>query len=249
MFKNSLDYLKSVDILMKSTGNLKNRVHFLKKEVLPYLPSYDIMLDVGIGCGYLTKKLLPNFKKATLVESEKSFLEKFSFKGNTIIEKIHSQIENTKLPESTYNLIVLSHVLYHVKESDRLLLLDRVYQATTEGGFVVIIYEDSPVRYKLTEHFGNKRFNSKIIFDHCKYNYDCFTFSFFNYELKCYYLEQMLEICKVYLNDAFVTANDNEIKKYINKYLYASGAYQLKATQSLIKIKKKGKLSIPMGRL
>jgi ubiquinone/menaquinone biosynthesis C-methylase UbiE len=238
MFKNSSDYINAVDVLIKSTGCLNNRVQFLKNEVLPYLPAYDKMLDVGIGCGCLTKHLLPSFKKATLIEPEKDFLENFFFTGDIIIEKIHSYIEDINLPNSTYNLIILSHVLYHIKEPDRLLLLDRAYEAATEGGFVVVIYDDSPARRHLTQYFGEKFFNSNIILEHYKNNYNHFEVSFFNYELKCTHLEQMIEICKVYLNDAFVTVNGNDLKKYINKYLYNSGTYRIKATQSLLKLKK-----------
>ncbi|MBY0462740.1 MAG: class I SAM-dependent methyltransferase [Alphaproteobacteria bacterium] len=240
MFINNQDYLNAVDTLIKSNKNLENRTNLIKDEVLPFLRSHQHLLDVGIGCGTFTRQILPFFKKATLVEPEKEILQSFFYAGKTKLERVLSSIENISLSTSEYDLVVMSHVLYHIPESKRLNVIQKLYDATTEKGTIVIVYEDSLDRKALTMNFGGTCFNSEPILNFCKNNFSSVDVSTFENQI-CYdQLEDVHNVCRVYLHDAFITAEKNELSRWIKENLKdeRDEKFYIKSTQYSIKIKK-----------
>lgn len=240
MFANSQDYLNAVSILIKSNKNLENRLKVMKDEVLPTLRRPHHMLDVGIGCGAFTREILPFFKKATLIEPEKKILKAFEYSGKIEIKKIVAPVENADLPSSVYDLIVMSHVLYHIPEPKRFDVIKKLYNATTEKGMLVIVYEDSPDRQALTTNFGSSYFNSSRILDFCKNNFLSVEVSSFEDKVNYDCLQDMRDVCRVYLNDAYLTVKQNELDHWIKQNLAQSNddKFQMKATQYSIKIRK-----------
>lgn len=238
MFANNDSYLRAVRVLMESTNNMANRVKFIQQEVLPYLKSRKSMLDIGIGCGNFTKILLPNFEKASLIDSIKDYLERFEFSGSTQIEKIHGPIEEIDLPKDNYNLSLLSHVLYHVEEHNRPEVLKKTYQATAQEGMVVIIYEDGPLRREVTQHLGKTYFNGEILLEHCRKNFSILEKSTHAYQFNTSNKKEIISICKVYLHDAQVSVEEDELEEYVSKYLEQQRTFNITAKQILIKIVK-----------
>lgn len=240
MFINNKDYLKAVDILIKSNKNLENRTKLIKEKVLPILERHHHLLDVGIGCGTFTRAMLPFFQQATLVEPAKEILQSFHYTGKTKLERILDSIENISLSACEYDLVMMSHVLYHIPAPKRLDVINKLYNATSEKGAVVIVYEDSLDRRALTMNFGATCFNSEPILNFCKDNFS--SVEVFKFENQVYYnqLEDAYNICRVYLHDAFIHAKKKELIEWINLNLKNKNEekFYIKATQYIVKIKK-----------
>lgn len=255
MFTNNKDYLKAVDTLIKSNKNLENRTNLIKEAVLPILGKYQHLLDVGIGCGTFTRSILPFFQNATLVEPEKDILESFHYTGKTKLRRILDSIENISLSACEYDLIMLSHVLYHIPESKRLEVINKLYNATSEKGAIVIIYEDSLDRQALTMNFGETCFNASPILNFCENNFS--SVEVFKFENKICYdqLGDVYNICRVYLHDAFIYAEKKELIKWINLNLKNKQEknFYINATQYIIKIRKENLIntteSFPQARI
>jgi ubiquinone/menaquinone biosynthesis C-methylase UbiE len=94
------------------------------------------VLDFGCGTGLLTLRLAPRVKSVTGVDSSRGMLDVLAAKiarqnvGN--VRALLLDLEAGDALPDTYDLIVSSMTLHHIREIGP--LLDRFYQALTPGG-------------------------------------------------------------------------------------------------------------------
>ena len=102
-------------------------------------PEMDI-LDFGCGTGLLTLQLAAVVRSVTGVDSSRGMLDVLEAKiedGNLTTVKAHYlDLEKGDVLEGSYNLVVSSMTLHHVREIRP--LLDRFHDLTTPGGHLCI---------------------------------------------------------------------------------------------------------------
>jgi ubiquinone/menaquinone biosynthesis C-methylase UbiE len=102
-------------------------------------PDMDI-LEFGCGTGLLTVLLSPHVRSVTGVDSSQRMIDvlrgKIEDKSLTNIRARYLDIEKGDILEGTYNLVVCSMTLHHVKETAP--LLELFYKVTLPLGYVCI---------------------------------------------------------------------------------------------------------------
>ncbi len=87
-----------------------NVVEVVEERVAPCLPARPSLLDVGAGSGKIARQLAPRFPSMTLIEPNRDQIGSFALEGAEIV---HGPFDGFT-SEATYDLVLCSHVLYHV---------------------------------------------------------------------------------------------------------------------------------------
>lgn len=90
-------------------------------------------LELGPATGYMTKFLVHEFEKLTVVEGSKSLIEQIPDEPNLI--KIHSLFEEFE-PTVKFDTIILNHVLEHIENPVNLLNL--IYHWLADDGVFIV---------------------------------------------------------------------------------------------------------------
>ena len=98
------------------------------------------VLDFGCGTGLLTLRLQPLVRSLKAVDSSTGMLEvlnqKIADQNIANISTQHLDIEQGDILEGSYNLIVSSMTLHHIKEIKP--LIDQFSKVTAPGGYICI---------------------------------------------------------------------------------------------------------------
>lgn len=116
------------------------------------------MLEIGPGPGHISHGLGRVFKKISLVEPNSHFFKSIASRLNSMDFEIHNcTFEDFECRKSKYDLVVISHVLYHVDSRKWGYFLAKAYDCVAEGGLLAIamIHDDGPYYQWLTRHLGN----------------------------------------------------------------------------------------------
>lgn len=118
-------------------NNISNHVHifvnFLKKNILNQI-NHDNLLDIGAGPGFITKKLANYFESTTIIEINPEYEKYYKSHGfNYFISNFQTMNIKTK-----YDLVICSHVLYHVEIANRKMFLLNLINLIKEGGLAII---------------------------------------------------------------------------------------------------------------
>jgi len=129
------DYATAFRLLAASARHPENIGQAVEERILPRLPKQPTLLDVGAGSGKVAERLAPHFGSLTLLEPNREQISGLKLEKAKILleplERYHS-------PEQ-YELVVCSHVLYHVPLSDWGGFIDRLLTFVSPGGYCVIV--------------------------------------------------------------------------------------------------------------
>jgi 2-polyprenyl-3-methyl-5-hydroxy-6-metoxy-1,4-benzoquinol methylase len=90
-------------------------------------------LELGPASGYMTKHLVQEFDKLTVVEGAKSLIEQIPNYSNLI--KVNSLFEEYE-PKEYYDTIIMNHVLEHIENP--IALLKRIYNWLANDGVFIV---------------------------------------------------------------------------------------------------------------
>jgi 2-polyprenyl-3-methyl-5-hydroxy-6-metoxy-1,4-benzoquinol methylase len=90
-------------------------------------------LELGPASGYMTKFLVNDFDKLTLVEGSKTLLDQIPEYSN--VDKVHCLFEEYE-PNQKFDTIVMNHVLEHIENPVD--LLKRISEWLSETGVLII---------------------------------------------------------------------------------------------------------------
>ncbi|KFA93563.1 class I SAM-dependent methyltransferase [Archangium violaceum] len=129
------DYATAFRILAASARHPENIGQAVEERILSRLPRQPALLDVGAGSGKVAERLAPHFGSLTLLEPNQNQIAGFKH------EKARIFLEPLERYESSeqYELVVCSHVLYHVPLSDWGDFIDRLLTFVRPGGYCVIV--------------------------------------------------------------------------------------------------------------
>lgn len=240
-FSSESHYLKTVDLFIKATEETRNRGIFFLQEVLPRLKTLGSLLDIGPGNGKLTRWMGRKFKEITLVDPVPEVLENIleeSFPKGSILKKMNTSFLETILPQNAFDLIVLSHVMYHFPQEKWIDVVEKALKSLKPQGLIVIVINSGLDREKLGDLFNGKTFpilnlvhaiaelGKEVEFVSSKE-------SFYARDITT-----MLHICGLHLHDTGGRVSREILEKHIqSNYLLTNHDYKMSVYQHFIIIR------------
>lgn len=246
-YRDDLHYLKTLNLMLNSTDETRRRGLFIKKGILPYLNPHNKLLDLGTGNGQLISWIGNRFNYITAVDINKEAINllnvnKHILHPHIFLEKINSSIFDVQFKSNHYDLTLLSHVLYYIKDFKWLEAIEKAYQATRSNGVIIIALSgDGLDKANLIKDFGGYPIEINRLFKECKFYFgNEFTEMFVSQELiVSRSLFTMLHIAGFFLYDVGVTAKKESLINYIKQcYQKDKNFYSMRSQQKFIVIKK-----------
>lgn len=243
-FNNEKHYLDTLKLVLDSTNETENRIWFFLKEILPTLTSKNRLLDIGPGNFALTKSLLPSFSHITAVDESQYVLNGMDahLLPHIEFEKISASVVNAEFLPISYDLAVLSHVLYYIDVTQWIDVIKKAYRSlTNHGRMVIVLGGDELQKSELIHHFGGESIEINHLATQCS---DIFGYShvslFASDEVFITKTRQaMLHIAAFMLKDAKITASKEDLVRYIEDNLKVNdNHYEMSTRQKYIVIKK-----------
>ncbi|MFP2931921.1 class I SAM-dependent methyltransferase [Pyxidicoccus sp. 3LG] len=129
------DYATAFRILAATARHPENLRQLVEERLLPRLPKEPSLLDVGAGSGNVAERLAPYFGSLTLIEPNRDQIAGFKHdKAKVLIEPLE-RFHSTE----QYDLVVCSHVMYHVPPSDWAGFVDRLLTFVRPGGYCLLV--------------------------------------------------------------------------------------------------------------
>lgn len=240
-FTSSSHYLATVDLFIKATEETRNRGIFFLRQIIPYLQSYDKLLDIGPGNGKLTRWTGRKFKEITLVDPVPQVLENILssfFSKKTILKKINRSFLQTILPKNYFDLIVLSHVMYHFPEEKWIDVVKKALATLKSNGVLAIVINSGLDREKLGNKFNCKTYSIEDLILECNQLNKKIEFFSSRESFHAKDLRTMLHICGLHLHDLNGEATQDDLEKYIkSNYFLGKDMYKMEMFQHFIIIK------------
>jgi SAM-dependent methyltransferase len=129
------DYATAFHLLAKTARHHENIGQWVEKNLLSRLPARPSLLDVGAGPGTVARRLAPHFGSLTLLEPNRDQLGAFEHPGARLF---HGTLEDYDSP-GRYDLVLCSHVLYHVPLAGWGGFIDRLLAFVRPGGYCLLV--------------------------------------------------------------------------------------------------------------
>ena len=128
------EYATAFRLLAATARHPENIGQLVEARLLPRLSAHPALLDVGAGSGRVAERLAKHFGSLTLLEPNPEQIAGLALEK----AKVHLQpLERYDSPDR-YELVVCSHVLYHVPFSDWGGFIDRLLSLVRPGGSCLI---------------------------------------------------------------------------------------------------------------
>lgn len=247
-FNNEQHYLKTLNLVLSSTHETRNRILFCLNEILPLIPVEGSLLDIGPGDGSLTQTLAHHFQNITMVDINHHALNvlKNALPSSINITPITGCISNIDLNSTHYNLAVLSHMLYYIEPKLWFEIIKSIYESLKEDGMLVIILGgDELGKSELIEHFGGQILGIDPLAIQCRNTFGESNVTLYASDesfVTCTQ-EAMLHISSFMLADANISASEEDLNNYITQNLKQSDShFEMTTRQKYIIIKKNSQL-------
>lgn len=245
-FENKAEYAKAQALFLASTTEARTAGYFLDRYIIPKLVRCDSLLDVGIGNGQLTKWIASKFAKdITINDTDPKFTEQFIVENKHLANKKQvitktEPIQSLDIAQNSYDLCVLSHVLYYIEKKEWLQVITKLYNGLRPNGCLFIAMSGlNDQKESLLHYFGSKRVNVEHLYDICQSH---FINSTTIYETTDRVIANdsatMSQLIGFLLNDVGSLVSKQRIMKYAEKLLKQDNLYQLKTKQSFFVISK-----------
>jgi 2-polyprenyl-3-methyl-5-hydroxy-6-metoxy-1,4-benzoquinol methylase len=241
-FGNFIDaqhYLDAVDLLLASTLEAEHRNEILERSILPSLRSFNSMLDIGVGNGQLTKFIGQYYNNITVVDNSEDALNNvadYHSKNGSKVDKIYGSVLDVEIPYKSYDMIVLSHVIYYIDPAERSILIDKLYNLLSDNGVILIVFNEGGNRYQLTNEFDGTHFEFSGLISDVSKNYPETTIIEFDESIQTNSIESALQIAGVCLKDASTTASEYDLIEYLRSKHYDDNMYTINMVQKIILI-------------
>jgi 2-polyprenyl-3-methyl-5-hydroxy-6-metoxy-1,4-benzoquinol methylase len=236
-FDDDKSYIDSVQLIMDSSFEQEHLKEILEREIVPTLTNCKNVLDIGVGGGELSKNIDKHCAHITVIDTKEeslNHLPDIMGSENNQVTKIKGSILETNIPDQKYDLIVLSHILYYINESDREQLIDKLSSLLDDNGRIIIVYNDGGDREEIADHFAGKNQNFQKMENHILENYPYKYFYHSQETIKTNNIKTAMHIAGVILNDADATAPREELGTYIEDKLCSHDICSIDLTENVI---------------
>lgn len=129
------DYATAFRILAATARHPELLRKLLEEKLLSQLPPQPTLLDVGAGSGMVAERLAPLFRSLTLLEPNPAQIAGFQHeKAKIFLESL----EHHPLGEQ-YDVVLCSHVMYHVPLPSWGAFINRLLAFVRPGGYCLIL--------------------------------------------------------------------------------------------------------------
>ncbi|WP_342380394.1 class I SAM-dependent methyltransferase [Myxococcus stipitatus] len=129
------EYATAFRLLAATARHPENIARVFEERMLPGLAPRPSLLDVGAGSGKVAERLAPHFGSLTLLEPNREQISRLKLdKAQVLVEPF----ERYDAPEK-HELVLCSHVLYHVPLADWGAFIDRLLSFVRPGGYCLLI--------------------------------------------------------------------------------------------------------------
>ncbi|MCY1022463.1 class I SAM-dependent methyltransferase [Pyxidicoccus sp. MSG2] len=129
------DYATAFRVLAATARHPENIGQVVEQRILPQLPKQPSLLDVGAGSGKVAERLAPHFDLLTLLEPNRDQIAGFNHGKAKILLEPFERYQSSE----QFELVLCSHVLYHVPLSDWGGFIDRLLSFVRPGGYCLIV--------------------------------------------------------------------------------------------------------------
>ncbi|WP_032112896.1 class I SAM-dependent methyltransferase [Candidatus Paracaedibacter symbiosus] len=238
VFDSRVDYLASLDLLNKCSTETRHIKEFIIKAIFPAIKNKFSFLDVGVGNGQITHSIANHFSSVTLVDPVAESLKKISLPLKNLI-KINKSILDVDLSPLSFDFILLSHVLYYIPENKFAPLLQQLYERLNKGGCLLIVISEGLEKKQIIEDFGGHDWGlESLILECCDFTNNIQTYHSTEF-LRMANIENLTSAVSIFLDDANVVANAQNLKKYLESfYKENTNTYEIKLLQKYFMIKR-----------
>lgn len=242
-FESSEHYLSTLDLLLASTDETKNRYDFFIKHVLPTV-SRNAAIDVGLGDGQLTGLISKAFHEMTLLDISNQAIEcaaQYVNQQSVKLDKIIGSIVDAHLPINHFDLAVLSHTLYYIDTDLWLDVTRKMLSSLKDNGLLVIVLNGGLDKDHIVDLFGGKRLKIDEFINDCRQQLNAKTIdvSYSTEYFRAKSLSDMLHIVGLHLYDVGAIATKKQLTEYLmTKKDSATCLYQFLVYQKFILIRK-----------
>ncbi|NOK15878.1 class I SAM-dependent methyltransferase [Corallococcus carmarthensis] len=129
------EYATAFRLLAASARHPRNIHTIVTERLFPGLPEHPTLLDVGAGAGKVAEQLAPHFDSLTLLEPHPEQSAGFHHEKAKVIPVPLERYDS----QDRYDLVVCSHVLYHVPLSEWGGFIDRLLRFVRPGGTCLLV--------------------------------------------------------------------------------------------------------------
>lgn len=249
-FNSEKHYLDTLALVLNSTNETRNRIIFLLNKILPYVTHKQSLLDIGPGDCSVTKWLAPYFEHLTAVDPNKTILSALenNLTKSEKITKLQTSVLDTNLPENSYDMALLLHILYYVNREKWINVVYSIYNSLNINGYLVIaLGGDELGKADLIRHFGGSTLEIDSLADMCKEMFQSENVSLYasTESFVTTSAEAMFHIASFMLADANTTALSDVLEDYIESYFKnRDGFYEMTTKQKYIVVQKPNELKM-----
>jgi predicted SAM-dependent methyltransferase len=123
------------------------------------LSNKDRLLDIGSASGKIAKALSSHFNHITLIEPNNEYENSYAeIKNHTLFKSTFDEFSD----DNKYDLILCSHILYHVERGNWLDFIKKIHDYLAPNGKAVIIMiaergDNHKVYEKINKNYGNSQ--------------------------------------------------------------------------------------------
>ncbi|HTN87328.1 MAG TPA: class I SAM-dependent methyltransferase [Sorangium sp.] len=154
------DYATAFRLLSETSRHPENIAEAIRQRIVPELPDSPSLLDVGAGPGAVAERLAPCFGAMTLIEPNAAQLGSFAPAGAEIVRDVFERFESSR----RYDLVLCSHVLYHVPVAQWGGFIDRLLAFVRPAGYcAVVLGADRGQNYEMHRDFTSTVIDSSLL--------------------------------------------------------------------------------------
>jgi SAM-dependent methyltransferase len=242
------DYATAFRLLSGTSRHHIIIAEIVAERIVPHLPERPSLRDVGTGPGTVAERLAPYFGSITLIEPNQQQLGSFALEGAEIF---HDVFENFETPRQ-YDLVLCSHVMYHVPLAEWGDFVDRLLAFVRPAGYCMIVLGAARGQnYELHRDFTSSVIDSSLLIETLKAKQipfevvggtnsftaesseDMYTLCRFFVLEDCYSTEQIAALTEAEANEL-----DRKIRMHAGRCRTADGRYRLEQDDDAIIIRK-----------
>ncbi|WP_375771143.1 class I SAM-dependent methyltransferase [Archangium gephyra] len=242
------DYATAFRLLSLTARHHENIGRVVEERILPRLPERPSLLDVGAGPGKVAERLAPHFASLTLLEPNREQIGALALERTKIF---HDTLETWSSPER-YDLVLCSHVLYHVPLQDWGGFIDRLLSFVRPGGYCVLVLGAARGQnYQLHRDFTETVISSEQLIGTLREKRIPHEVVATMNGFSAASFEEMYTLCRFFvLEDCFTAEKlkalsqdevrrlDDEIRLHAERCRHSDGVYRLEQEEDVIIIPK-----------
>ncbi|MCP3098801.1 class I SAM-dependent methyltransferase [Myxococcus sp. K15C18031901] len=132
---SSQEYATAFRLLAATARHPENIERVVKERLVHRLPERRELLDVGAGAGKVAERLAPYFDALTLLEPNRDQLAGFRMEKARVLVEPFERYQGTE----RYDVVLCSHVLYHVPQADWGAFIERLLGYVRPGGYCILV--------------------------------------------------------------------------------------------------------------